>query len=158
VTTGPTAAVSVIDLHTAVTFDRVDMTAKVTKSFVVALVTTNTGQSNYASQVQAAYTWADAHGIIQLETPCDCKPGDANNTGAADLADAIYLIAYIFKGGPAPIPYAKCSGDPNGSCGVSLASAVYIINYVFKGGPAPITCEQWRSGSPTTPAGCGALQ
>jgi len=157
VNTGTTVADSVIDLHTAVTFDRVDMTTKVTKSFVVAVITTNTGQSDYNAQVQAAYIWADAHGIIVLQTPCDCRPGDPNNDGATNLADAVYVINYVFKGGPAPAPYPVCSGDPNADCAVNLADAVYVINYVFKGGPAPKTCEQWRDGHPATPAGCGPL-
>jgi len=158
VNTGTTVADSVIDLHTAVTFDQVDMTTKVMKSFVVAVITTNTGQSDYNAQVQAAYIWADAHGIIQLQQPCDCRPGDPNNDNATNLADAVYVIGYVFKGGPAPAPYAKCSGDPNGDCAVNLADAVYFINYVFKGGPAPKTCEEWRSGHPGNPTGCGPLQ
>jgi hypothetical protein len=88
---------------------------------------------------------------------CDCRPGDPNNDGATNLADAVYVINYVFKGGPAPAPYPVCSGDPNADCAVNLADAVYVINYVFKGGPAPKTCEQWRDGHPATPAGCGPL-
>ena len=61
--------------------------------------------------------------------------GDANGDEAVNLADAVYLINYVFKGGPAPDPL--CVGDANGDDAVNLADAVHLINYVFKGGPAP---------------------
>jgi hypothetical protein len=32
-----------------------------------------------------------------------CKPGDANGDGDANVGDAVYVISYVFKGGPAPI-------------------------------------------------------
>ena len=61
--------------------------------------------------------------------------GDANGDEAVNLADAVYLINYVFKGGSAPDPL--CVGDANGDDAVNLADAVHLINYVFKGGPAP---------------------
>lgn len=61
--------------------------------------------------------------------------GDANGDEAINLADAVYLINYVFKGGPAPNPLD--SGDANCDDAVNLADAVYLVNYVFKGGPAP---------------------
>ena len=61
--------------------------------------------------------------------------GDANADAAINLADAVYLINYVFKGGPAPDPPE--AGDANCDDAVNLADAVYLINYVFKGGPEP---------------------
>jgi hypothetical protein len=63
--------------------------------------------------------------------------GDANGDASADIADAVYLIAYIFRGGPAPSPLA--AGDANCEGTVDIADAVYLISYIFRGGPAP--CE-----------------
>lgn len=67
--------------------------------------------------------------------------GDANGSGgdpAVDIDDIVYLINYVFGGGPAPVPLesgdANCSGgDPS----VDIDDIVYLINYVFGGGPAP---------------------
>jgi hypothetical protein len=132
---------TVIDLHTGVTFAEVDMTAKSTYTFWVALATTNTGKADFEAQIAAAKAWAETMGIVS--TVCECIPGDANADLAFNVADAVYLINYVFKGGPAPVPYATCSGDPNADCAVNVADAVYMINYVFKGGPAPATCEGW---------------
>jgi hypothetical protein len=75
--------------------------------------------------------------------PCDCQPGDANGDLQINVGDAVYLISYVFKGGPPPVPYAVCSGDANGDCQCNVGDAVYIISYVFKGGPPPVDCETW---------------
>ncbi len=70
---------------------------------------------------------------------CDYVCGDATGDGAINVGDAVYVINYVFKGGPAPDPLeaadATCDGE------VNVGDAVYLINYVFKGGPAPCaTC------------------
>jgi len=63
------------------------------------------------------------------------KCGDANDDNSINVGDAVYLIAYVFKGGPGPDPVdagdANCDGD------VNVGDAVYLINYVFKSGPEP---------------------
>ncbi len=61
--------------------------------------------------------------------------GDANGDGATDISDVVALIAYIFSGGPAPIP--QVVGDANCDGFVDISDAVYIISYIFSGGPAP---------------------
>jgi hypothetical protein len=137
------SADTVIDLHTGITFAQVDLRAKATYKYVVALVTTNAGKADFDAQVAAAYAWAEAKGIIPPQFVCDCKPGDANNDGSKNVGDAVYLIAYVFKGGAAPTPYPKCSGDANADCSANVGDAVYMIAYVFKGGAAPATCDPW---------------
>jgi hypothetical protein len=61
--------------------------------------------------------------------------GDANGDGQINLADAVYLVNYLFIGGPPPDPLWM--GDANCSCGVDLADAVYVVNWLFIGGPPP---------------------
>jgi len=63
----------------------------------------------------------------------DC--GDADGDKVVNIGDAVYLINYIFKGGPAPEPLG--SGDANCDTIVNIGDAVYLINYIFKGGPEP---------------------
>ncbi len=79
------------------------------------------------------------------EEPCDCAPGEANGDAAYNIGDAVYLINYIFKGGPPPIPYLICSGDANCDCADNIGDAVHLINYIFKGGPPPCDCPTWLS-------------
>ena len=74
---------------------------------------------------------------------CDCLPGDANGDGTINITDPVYIIQYIFAGGPAPVPYAICSGDANCDCVVNITDAVYLIAYIFGGGSPPCSCEDW---------------
>lgn len=137
-----------IDLHTGMTFGVVDMTAKAEHKYVVALVTTNQGEADYLAQVAAAKAWGVAQELV-VDFVCDCIPGDANDDKSVNVGDAVYVISYVFKGGPAPTPYASCSGDANGDCSCNVGDAVYIISYVFKGGPAPVDCPTWVTGCGT---------
>jgi len=61
--------------------------------------------------------------------------GDANSLDAINIGDAVYLINYIFKGGPAPA-FVEL-GDPNCDLRINIGDAVYLINYIFKSGPEP---------------------
>lgn len=83
--------------------------------------------------------WQDFGGAV----PCDCMPGDANNTFSYNILDVTYIINYLYKGGPTPTPYAVCSGDANASCSINILDVSYLINYLYKGGPSPLTCEEW---------------
>jgi len=61
--------------------------------------------------------------------------GDCDGSGAVNVADAVHIVNYVFKGGPPPDPPE--SGDVNIDGSVNIADAVYIIAYVFGGGPEP---------------------
>lgn len=67
--------------------------------------------------------------------------GDCNCDGAVDVADVVYLINYLFKNGPEPLPFL-CVGDANGDGIVQVGDVVYLINYLFKGGETPLGCCQ----------------
>lgn len=61
--------------------------------------------------------------------------GDANGDMAINLLDVTFLIRYLYKGGPAPDPYA---GDVNSDGSINLLDIMYLINYLYKGGPPPL--------------------
>jgi hypothetical protein len=61
--------------------------------------------------------------------------GDADGDGDVNVADAVFLINYIFKDGPAPDPLE--AGDANCDGEVNIGDAVFLIDYIFKGGPEP---------------------
>jgi hypothetical protein len=63
--------------------------------------------------------------------------GDVNSDRKITVADVVYLVNYLFKGGPPPIgglllAEVNCDGR------VTVADVVYLINYLFKGGPPPV--------------------
>jgi hypothetical protein len=63
------------------------------------------------------------------------KPGDADYDMDVDVSDVVYLINYLFKGGPAPYPLV--AADVDGDCDRDISDVIYLINYLFKGGPPP---------------------
>ncbi len=75
----------------------------------------------------------DAFLMIFKSSPFLC--GDADGNTIVTISDAVYLINYIFAGGPAPNP--DLSGDADCSGFVTISDAVYLINFIFAGGPAP---------------------
>ena len=75
-----------------------------------------------------AYVYA-----CQVQEPYIC--GDVNGDEVINSADVVYLINYLFKGGPPPAP--ECVGDVNCDDVINSADVVYLIDYLFKGGPEP---------------------
>ena len=62
--------------------------------------------------------------------------GDADGDGAFSIADATFIIAYIFQGGAAPCLVGGV-GDVNCDGDVSISDVVSIIANIFGNGPAP---------------------
>jgi hypothetical protein len=73
--------------------------------------------------------------LFQFVVECPSDTGDANGDGKVTVSDVVYLINYLFKGGPAPI--GMYTGDANCDGKVTVSDVVYLINYLFKGGPPP---------------------
>ncbi|MBU1319124.1 MAG: dockerin type I repeat-containing protein [candidate division Zixibacteria bacterium] len=100
-----------------------------------------TGLANLQLAIDKGRQWAADHGVGM-----PCISGDADESGAVDIDDVVYLIAYIFTGGPPPLPYV-CCGDADGSGGVDIDDVVYLIAYIFTGGPAPLnSCQACLNG------------
>jgi subtilase family serine protease len=62
--------------------------------------------------------------------------GDANADGKLSISDVVYIINYLFKGGPVPVPTIEVA-DINFDGKVSVSDVIYLINYLFRGGPLP---------------------
>ena len=73
---------------------------------------------------------------------CDYVCGDANGDLETNIADAVMIVNYVFRGGPAPEPID--AGDANSDWTVNLSDAVHIINYIFKSGPVPLCAPSGR--------------
>ena len=87
--------------------------------------------------------------------------GDANADGRADLSDAVFVLNYLFTGGPAPGCLKSADCDDTGV--LDLTDGVYLLSLLFLGGaqlPEPfpgcgrdptqdeLTCELTRSPLP----------
>jgi hypothetical protein len=62
--------------------------------------------------------------------------GDANCDGDLNVIDVVYIINYVFVGGPAPVPRIW-AGDVNCDGISNVEDAVWIINWIFVEGPYP---------------------
>ena len=75
--------------------------------------------------------------------------GDVNGSTIVDLSDAVYLLDWMFTGGPDPVPL-DCepltqtgkngqpihNGDVDGSGAVDISDPIWLLNHLFLGGPA----------------------
>ncbi len=80
----------------------------------------------------------------------DVNASDTLELPALDVSDLVYLVNYLYKGGPAPLPFADQGNvDGKGPYGgltttacpkdnVDLQDLVYLLNFIYKGGPAPV--------------------
>lgn len=74
---------------------------------------------------------------VNISLPCTWLIADANNDSQRSITDAVYLIDYVFAGGPSPTPNAVGSGDADCSGVVNVSDVVYLVSYVFAGEPIP---------------------
>jgi hypothetical protein len=81
------------------------------------------------------YGWGLINLLAALQYSFGFDTGDVNQDGKVSISDAVYLINYLFKGGPSP--YLLYRGDVNCNQSVTVGDVVYLINYLFKGGPPP---------------------
>lgn len=75
----------------------------------------------------------DPRAALRLTIERTC--GDCNNSGSVNVSDVVYLVNYVFTGGPEPI--TPLAGDPDCSGNINVTDAVYLINYIFSSGPEP---------------------
>ena len=83
-------------------------------------------------------SYTDTSGLIFVQPDTvsgwiftDVISGDANSDGIVDVADLVYLINYLYRGGMPPSPVSL--GDFNQDGEVNLADLVALINYLFRG-------------------------
>ena len=70
--------------------------------------------------------------------------GNVDGLGIIDIDDVVYLIQYLYAGGPEPLPL--CSGNVNCDDIIDIDDVVYLIEYLYSGGPPP--CDIDGDGAP----------
>ena len=93
-------------------------------------------QSDILNELNAEIAMDDSLNGLVIVCPTSFLFGDADFNTFISISDAVYLINYIFAGGPPPFPI-KLIGDADCNAIISISDAVYIINYIFAGGPPP---------------------
>ena len=68
--------------------------------------------------------------------------GDAADPmdGVIDITDLVYLIDYMFRGGPPPPCFDEADINGDGVEPIDVSDLLYLIDYMFTGGPPPGAC------------------
>jgi len=80
--------------------------------------------------------YSDTRGYRMLVEPSDYTAGDVNQDDSINILDILYLIDYLYKGGPPPANGNQ--SDPDASCEIDILDITYLINFLYKGGPGPV--------------------
>jgi hypothetical protein len=126
-----------------------DLYYDTTETFTTPVVVANLNDTSYTTpslEVATFYWWkvkakdTNTAGTWSTQTfkffVPSCIPGDIDANTIVNVGDVIYLVNYLFRGGPPPKPISQC-GDVQCDGKVTVADAIFLINYLFKGGPAP---------------------
>ena len=81
-------------------------------------VNTDSGLYTMPSNVLSFYSWT---------------LGDMDHSHGLDISDLIYMVEYMFGGGPAMSP--MCLGDFDVSCTCDISDLIYLVDYMFGDGP-----------------------
>jgi hypothetical protein len=76
--------------------------------------------------------WGVSGGYVQTS---HVDHGDVNGDGIVNVADIVYLVNYLYKGGLEPTPVE--AGDATCDGVVNVADVVYLVNYLYRGGDPP---------------------
>ena len=81
-----------------------------------------------------------AYDEYDVEEGFQYEEGDANGDESVNIADASYIVNFIFFGGNAPDPLS--SADANCDLSTNIADASFIIYGIFFGGAKPCTISE----------------
>ena len=101
----------------------------------------------YYEFAEGQYQWSEWTDYSSFTLDCLGLCGDSNGDGRVNIADAYYIIKYVFIGGNPPRPRFTC-GDSNRDKKVNVSDAVYLMGFIFSGGVSPGSCsENWSDGA-----------
>jgi len=99
-------------------------------------IPTDTGTFSFTA-VATDFTGSSDEAIFNLVIGPAYLCGDANADLAVNIIDITYIIAYLYNGGPAPLPLD--AADVNASGDVNIIDITALIAYLYDSGSEP-TC------------------
>ncbi|MDH3891659.1 MAG: hypothetical protein OEV49_11295 [candidate division Zixibacteria bacterium] len=84
-------------------------------------------------------SWDGPH-CFEIAPCCDGIRGNIDNDPGNEItiSDLVYLVSYMFGGGPAPYCMEQADLGDDGSA--DITDLIYIVEYMFRDGPPPPAC------------------
>ena len=92
---------------------------------------------------------------VEIRELVDFVRGDANGDGDITVADAVFVLGYLFGGGPRP----RCldAADANDNEGINIADAIALLGHLF-GNEGPLPEPFVVCGPDPSPSGLSCLE
>ncbi|MEM7235018.1 MAG: hypothetical protein AAF517_22765, partial [Planctomycetota bacterium] len=71
--------------------------------------------------------------------------GDPDGSSTVNITDGIFLLNFLFLGGPGPA--CAEAGDVDNSGQINITDGIYVLNFLFLGGPDPFAPGSRECGS-----------
>ncbi|MFH1686658.1 MAG: C10 family peptidase [bacterium] len=90
----------------------------------------------------ASYAPIAVDGLIHYSSCCQGIRGniDGDSQQEINIADLVYLVNYMFNGGPIPPCWKEANVNGDIFEELNIEDLVYLVNYMFNGGPSPAMC------------------
>jgi hypothetical protein len=125
---------SIVDRSIVMTAYKIDAGTNVNAKveFTIVEVLAPTGLAEMQSLVATGRSIVATERTLGIPAAC----GDANGDFIVNVGDVVYLVGYLYKGGPVPkCPAAR--GDVNNDGIINVGDVVYVVGFLYKGGPKP---------------------
>jgi len=130
------------DLHSVMTFKSgYTLTPTTTIWIFKCLITSRLGFAAFIASAQECHTWYEEN-LTSPNCGCCIPPirGNVDYDGGdvIDISDLVYLVDFMFTGGPAPPCFEEA--DMNGDGAIDISDLVWSVDFMFSGGPPPVAC------------------
>ena len=104
------------------------------------------GGTTYADLVNGA----NAASAVYDSVIANCCEGVRGNligdmkTEGITVADIVYLVNFLWKGGPEPPCWNEANVNASTDMSVNVADAVYMVRWLWQGGAAPPHCKDYQ--------------
>ncbi|MDH4033371.1 MAG: dockerin type I repeat-containing protein, partial [candidate division Zixibacteria bacterium] len=127
------------DLHSVMTFKSgYTLTPTTTLWVFKCLITSRLGFAAFIASAQECHDYFDEYVPKPTCSCCVGIRGDLNGDGRIDISDLVWLVDWMFTGGPPP-PCLE-QADVNADGVIDISDLVWLVDFMFTGGPPPIPC------------------
>ena len=124
------------------------ITWQVISSGGTAAASANYSMSGTAGQTAVGSGQSENYGLnhgywaVSGGGTCCFYRADINHDGAPvpDISDLVYLVSFMFGGGPEPPCMEEADINGDGSSVPDISDLVYLVSFMFGGGPEPVPC------------------